>query len=170
MASSTQWTWVWTNSGRSWRTGKPGDVLQSTGLQRVRHNWVTEQKQQIGMTNPQRSGHGPIWIYLFKYLSLKELKTSTIRSVQIPLDTWHQKWENSLHPLSVDKDKDKTLILTNEFEQAPGVGNGQVSLACCSPRGCKQSDTTEWLDWTTKTISVLLVNLILFFLEEILDK
>ena len=32
MASLTQWTWVWANSRRWWRTGKPG-VLQSTGLQ-----------------------------------------------------------------------------------------------------------------------------------------
>ena len=36
----------------------------------------------------------------------------------------------------------------HEFEQAPGVGDGQGSLACCSPWGCKESDTTEWLNWT----------------------
>ena len=30
-----------------------------------------------------------------------------------------------------------------EFEQAPGVGDGQGSLACCSPWGRKESDTTE---------------------------
>ena len=35
-----------------------------------------------------------------------------------------------------------------EFEQAPGVGGGQGSLACCSPWGCKELDTTEWLNWT----------------------
>jgi len=29
-----------------------------------------------------------------------------------------------------------------EFEQATGVGDGQESLACCSPWGCKESDTT----------------------------
>ena len=46
MASLTQWTWVWTNSARWWRTGKPG-VLQFTGQQRVGHNWVTEQWQYI---------------------------------------------------------------------------------------------------------------------------
>ena len=41
MASQTQWTGVWVNSG-SWRwTGRPG-VLQSMGLQRVGHDWVTE--------------------------------------------------------------------------------------------------------------------------------
>ena len=36
----------------------------------------------------------------------------------------------------------------HEFEQALAVGNGQGSLACCSPWSCKQSDTTEWLNWT----------------------
>ena len=35
-----------------------------------------------------------------------------------------------------------------EFEQAPGVGDGQGSLACCSPWGCRQLDTTEELNWT----------------------
>ena len=41
MASLTQWTWVWVNSSSWWWTGRPG-VLQSTGLQRVGHDWVTE--------------------------------------------------------------------------------------------------------------------------------
>ena len=41
MASLTQWTWVWVNSGSWWWTGRPG-VLQSIGLQRVGHNWATE--------------------------------------------------------------------------------------------------------------------------------
>ena len=35
----------------------------------------------------------------------------------------------------------------HEFEQALVVGNGQGSLACCSPWGCKESDMTEWLKW-----------------------
>ena len=42
MASPTQWIWVWANSRRQGRTGKPG-MLQSTGSQRVKHNLVTEQ-------------------------------------------------------------------------------------------------------------------------------
>ena len=41
MASPTQWTWVWVDSWSWWWTGKPG-VLQSMGLQRVRHDWVIE--------------------------------------------------------------------------------------------------------------------------------
>ena len=34
----------------------------------------------------------------------------------------------------------------HEFEQAPGVGDGQGSLACCSPQGHKESDMTEQLN------------------------
>ena len=36
-----------------------------------------------------------------------------------------------------------------EFEQAPGIGDGQGSLACCSPWGLKESDTAELteLNW-----------------------
>jgi len=35
----------------------------------------------------------------------------------------------------------------HQFEQALGVGDGQGSLACCSPWGCKESDRTERLNW-----------------------
>ena len=38
---------------------------------------------------------------------------------------------------------------THEFQQAPRVG-GQGSLTCCSPWGRKESDTTEWLNWTVQ--------------------
>ena len=41
MASLTQWTWVWVNSGRWWWTGRPG-VLWFMGLQRVGHDWATK--------------------------------------------------------------------------------------------------------------------------------
>ena len=35
-----------------------------------------------------------------------------------------------------------------EFEWTPGVGDGQGDLACCDSWDCKESDTTEWLNWT----------------------
>ena len=35
-----------------------------------------------------------------------------------------------------------------ESEWTPGVGDGQGGLACCSSWGCKESDTTERLNWT----------------------
>ena len=46
MASPTRWTWIWTNSRRQWRTGEPG-ILQSMGLQRVRHDLATEQQCNV---------------------------------------------------------------------------------------------------------------------------
>ena len=36
----------------------------------------------------------------------------------------------------------------HEFEWSPGVGDGQGGLACCDSWGCKESDTTERLNWT----------------------
>ena len=39
-----------------------------------------------------------------------------------------------------------------EFEQALQIGDGQGSLACCSPWTHKESDTTEWLNWIELTM------------------
>ena len=44
IASPIQWTQIWANSGRQWRTRKPGG-LQSVMLQRVGHDLVTQQQQ-----------------------------------------------------------------------------------------------------------------------------
>ena len=41
LASPTQWTWVWANSGRQWRTRRPG-VLQFVGSKRVGYDLATE--------------------------------------------------------------------------------------------------------------------------------
>ena len=42
----------------------------------------------------------------------------------------------------------------HEFEQALGVSDGQGGLVCCSPRGHKELDTNEWLNWTEAFIPV----------------
>ena len=70
MASPTQWTWVWADSGRRWRTGKPG-MLQSTGSQSqtLLSNWTittsilagemlwTEEPGELQFLGSQRVGH-----------------------------------------------------------------------------------------------------------------
>ena len=40
----------------------------------------------------------------------------------------------------------------HEFEWTPGVGDGQGGLACCSPWAHKESDKTEWLNWTEELL------------------
>ena len=51
MASPTRWKWVWASSRSWWWTGKPG-VLQSTGSQRVGHDWATELTDWLMLVNP----------------------------------------------------------------------------------------------------------------------
>ena len=44
------------------------------------------------------------------------------------------------------------------FEWTQGVGDGQGGLACCDSWGCKESDTTEWLNWTELILSCSIVS------------
>ena len=39
-----------------------------------------------------------------------------------------------------------------ESEWTPGIGDGQGGLACCDSWGCKESDTTEQLNWTESSM------------------
>ena len=69
MASPTQCTKVWANSGRQWRTGKPA-VLQSMGLQRVGHDLLTEQsrkaKRGMSLGCPRATSVSPEWCNYLK--------------------------------------------------------------------------------------------------------
>ena len=49
MASPTQWTWVWVNSGSWWWKGRPG-VLQSMQLQRAGHDWLSDWTELKGLS------------------------------------------------------------------------------------------------------------------------
>ena len=66
-------TWVWASSRSWWRTGKPG-VLQSMGLQRVRHNWATELSWMKKTDNIQCwQGHNESRTLLYCWLKYKML-------------------------------------------------------------------------------------------------
>ena len=54
MASSTQWIWVWVDSGSWWWTGRPG-MLWFMESKRVGHDWVTE----LNWTMPTLMPNGP---------------------------------------------------------------------------------------------------------------
>ena len=47
----------------------------------------------------------------------------------------------------------------HEFEQALGVSEGQESLACCSPWGCKEPDMTEELNKYDNWKSIRIIQL-----------
>ena len=73
MASPTQWTWVWINSGSWWWTGRPG-VLQCMWLQRVGHHWATKLKLN----------------YIISFLSWKQSHGSSYRKEKNQHKTKHQ--------------------------------------------------------------------------------
>ena len=68
MATPTQGTWVWVNSGSWWWTGKPG-MLQSMGLQRVGHDWATE----LDWTDPENTA-GPLEVMRCSHLSWRRVQ------------------------------------------------------------------------------------------------
>ena len=78
MASLTQWTWVWVNSGSWWWAGKPG-VLQSMGSQRVGHNWVTE----LNWSDPH-----PYWENIHSQLDSHTTFTKISRSLKTPIPAY----------------------------------------------------------------------------------
>ena len=64
MASPSQRTWVWVNSGSWWWIGRPG-VLQSMGLQRVGHDWATE----LNWTLKGASFRGSSFVFLIMMIN-----------------------------------------------------------------------------------------------------
>ena len=77
--SSPQWTWVWANLGRWWRTGKPG-ALPPTGPRRVAHGGVAGQEQEECCHSSEEGiawqvqchsipQHGMMWSLLFSLIS-----------------------------------------------------------------------------------------------------
>ena len=65
MASPTQWTWVWVNSGCWWWTGSPG-MLQFLGSWRVRHDWAIELNWTV--LNPPFLTHLTLVLMLVQFL------------------------------------------------------------------------------------------------------
>ena len=79
MASLTQWTGVWINSGRWWWTGM-SSVLWSTWSQRFRHDWVTELNWNV--SHPQKhpisdATWNKIMIIIYIYIYFKQKQRVT---------------------------------------------------------------------------------------------
>ena len=51
----------------------------------------------------------------------------------------------------------------HEFEQAPGVGDGQGSLVCCNLWGHKELDTTELMNWPDSSLTLLTTSTLALF-------
>ena len=146
MASPTRWTWVWVSSMVWWWTGKPG-VRQSMGLQRTRRNWatVTCTHTQTHVMPAECSLEGLMLKLKLQHFGHLMWRTNLLEKTLIAGKDW--RWEEK------GMTEDEMVgwhhqLDGHEFEQAPGVDDGQGSLACCSPWGHKELDMTKWLNWT----------------------
>ena len=103
MASLTQWTWVWVNSRSWWWTGRHG-MLQSMGLQRVGHDWVTElnwterAKQDSAPETPAE--HVSVVRVANSYSMFTELRVDK-RVIMVEQWKWWKKDESSNKQMSV---------------------------------------------------------------------
>ena len=91
MASLTQWTWVWVNSGSWWWTGRPG-VLQSRGSQRVRQDWATELNWiRFVIAFLPRSKHLLIsWLHLPSAVILEPKKRKSVTASTFSPSIYHE--------------------------------------------------------------------------------
>ena len=139
-ASLTQWTWVWASSWRWWRTGKP-DVLQSLGLQRVRHNLATEQQQwyrdkilpwDLGsILRPEKPktsrsvmvgeisslGQEASFLMHFKYPRSFLRLVSSYKLKEAVRSLWHTKWTQQVELESQRHRKARELVLGSQEDE-----------------------------------------------------
>ena len=97
MASPTQGTLVWVGSGCWWLTGRP-DMLPSMGLQRVRHDWVTELNWYMYVTThiDGKSFYNLLWLCLFAQI----LSEWTVKVFQRRLHLiLHPPWTSKVFPV-----------------------------------------------------------------------
>ena len=95
------------------------------------------------------------FLLLLRILSWKEPRPSDSESSQVGRLQEVLKLEVSVSRKSGCWEKVNFVSRWRESEWTPGVGDGQGGLVCCDSRGCKQSDTTERLNWTEPLVIVL---------------
>ena len=97
MASLTQWTWVWVNSGSWWWTGRPG-VLRFMGSQRVGHDWATELNWTEILNHHRHAGHGLTMTLILAKQEVPQLCPESNSS-------WEPSDRKETHCMSITKDK-----------------------------------------------------------------
>ena len=83
MASLTQWTWVWLNSGSWWWTGRPG-MLWFMGSQGVRHDWATE----LNSLETHSGMHQYFIPFYFSVVNIPWCGCTIVPTVQLLKDIW----------------------------------------------------------------------------------
>ena len=94
MASLTQWTWVWVDSGRWWWTGRPG-VLQFMGSQRVGHDWVTELNESLPNVLEAKKENSRKRGWLIEPYAPKRVRAGKSLGDTVLLVAWERAWPDA---------------------------------------------------------------------------
>ena len=144
--------------------------LYFEGLQHHCRWWLTAVMKSISLLLERKAT-----IYLDSILKSRDIilltKVHLVKATVFPVvmcgcDSWIIKkaecWRtDAFEHQGKGKTEDETVgwyhrLNGREFEQTPGVGDGQGSLACSSPWGRKESDMTEQLNWVTQPLRIRL--------------
>ena len=127
-------------------------LLICGGGEDLRVSWPENRSNQpiLKEINPEYSLEGLILRLKLQHFGLLILKANSLEKSlmlgKIEGRRWRRwqrmRWSNGI-----------TDSMGHESEQAPGIGDGQGHLACCSSWGHKESDTTEWLTWTDDDVT-----------------
>ena len=126
MPSQTQWTWVWASSG----IGDGQGSLMCCSAWGHKESDITE-----------RLNWTTYWVKLMRRVDSLE-KTLMLGGIG---GRRRRGWQRMIWLDGITDDG-------RESEWTLGVGDGQGGLACCDSWGCKESDTTERLNWTDSFI------------------
>ena len=143
MASPTQWTQVWANSRRWWRTGKPG-VWQSMGSQRVGHDVAAKQQLSSEVLSDVLWVQEALACMLSHFSRVQHSATSWTMAHQAPLSiglSRQECWVASSFP------SDKVWSEWSEVTQScPTLCDPRdCSLLCSSVHGSFQARVLEWV-------------------------
>ena len=131
MASPTQCTWVWANSGRWWRTGKPG-MLQSMESQRIGHNWVT-----IIL---------PPWVTLYTVLRVTALKQNRTHP-----EYFYFIFELQVSCMTKTNSVQFSCPAVSDYLRSHGLQHSRLPCPSPTPGACSNSCPLSW--WCHITIS-----------------
>ena len=159
VASLTQWTWIWASSRRWWRTEEPevqgvaksltwlSDCTTATNVSNVFGNRMWNQDTQNRWSHCLNLSDNhclPLSYGFITYMSIDKQYDFLEKDPDVGKE-WRQEEKGTTEDEMVGWHHQPD---GHEFEQAPGVGDGQGSLLRCSPWGRKESDMTERLNWT----------------------
>ena len=115
--------------------------------------YIEKQRHYFANKGPSIESYGfssgPVWMWKLTYNKSWALKNWCILKDPDAGKDWGQEEKGMTEDEMVGRHH---WLNGRDFEYAQGVGDGQGVLVCCNPWGHKESDMTEWLNWTEQNV------------------